>query len=328
MRHVFVAALSVGPFLLGNVVSSRLMPTQEQAPADAAKKADARIPEPLKLPGIENSFRLSPRLYSGGDPQSAESFAALKQLGIRTIISVDGAQQNVDEARKVGIRYVHLPIGYDGVPNEQALKLVQAIKSLPGPVYVHCHHGKHRGPAAAAVCGISTEGWSKEQAMSWMKTAGTSPDYRGLFASVGAFEPPSPEVLAKVSADFPERAPVPALVEAMLLVDQRWDNLKAVQKAGFRAPENQPDLDPPHEALQLVELYRELQRSPEALDHGADFLNAAKSAEKNAEGLEKATRDFTKSPTAESRQAVDAAFRAAGASCTQCHGRFRDNRPH
>ena len=29
--------------------------------------------------------------------------------------------------------------------------LARAARTLPGPIFVHCHHGMHRGPAAAAV---------------------------------------------------------------------------------------------------------------------------------------------------------------------------------
>src|SRR4029079_9627843 len=177
-----------------------------------------KVPERLAIPGIENTFRLRPRLYSGGDPHGVEALVAPKELGVRTIISVDGAMPDVESARKLGLRYVHLPIGYDGVPREQAVRLVKAVKTLPGPVYVHCHHGKHRGPAAAAVCGIATEGWSREEALSWMKEGCTVPECRGLCASPRAFVPPTARELERVDQDLPERAKVPALVEMMVQV--------------------------------------------------------------------------------------------------------------
>ena len=131
-----------------SVALASLAATPQERPSDESRPRRARpgTPERLEIRGIENTFRLSPRLYSGGDPHGVEALAALKELGVRTIISVDGATPDVETARKLGLRYVHLPIGYDGVPREQAVRLVQAVKTLPGPVYVHCHHGKHRGP--------------------------------------------------------------------------------------------------------------------------------------------------------------------------------------
>lgn len=315
----------VGPFLFGFAVVSLAANRQVQTPTEPTGKGETKAPERLEIRSIENTFRLSPRLYSGGDPHGAEALTALKELGVRTIISVDGATPDVDAARKLGLRYVHLPIGYDGVPREQAVKLVQAVKMLPGPVYVHCHHGKHRGPAAAAVCGIATEGWSKEKALAWMKEAGTSPDYRGLFTSAREFVPPSAEELERVGKELPERAKVPALVEMMVQVDERWDHLKAVQKAGFKAPTDQPDIDPPHEALQLAELFRELVRLPETKERGEAFLAAVEAAERRATSLEGSLRSLGSGPTAEARKAVESAFLAVGKSCKTCHASHRDN---
>jgi hypothetical protein len=39
----------------------------------------------------------------------------------QTIISVDGARPNVDAAKKEGLSYVHIPIGYNGVPRKRVL---------------------------------------------------------------------------------------------------------------------------------------------------------------------------------------------------------------
>ena len=58
----------------------------------------------------------------------------------------------------------------------------------------------------------------------------------------------------------------------MVEIDHRYDNLKAIQKAGWCVPTNQPDLVPASEAKLLREAYRELQRSPEARTKGDKFL--------------------------------------------------------
>src|SRR5436309_1142076 len=99
--------------------------------------------------GLESFYQLSPQVYSSGQP-GQKDFAALARRDIKVIISVDGATPDVEEAKKHGIRYIHLPMGYNGVPKEEALKIARAIETAPGPVLIHCHHGKHRGPAAAA----------------------------------------------------------------------------------------------------------------------------------------------------------------------------------
>ncbi|MFO0907090.1 MAG: hypothetical protein U0794_01770 [Isosphaeraceae bacterium] len=310
-----------GPIVAGIVFAS----LATASPAQTPTKPAAHDPERIQIPGIENTFRLSPRLYSGGDPRGSTAFAALRALGIKTVVSVDGGVPDVETARNLGLRYVHIPIGYDGVPREQALKLVQAIRTLPGPVYVHCHHGKHRGPAAAAVCGIATEGWSGNEALAWMKAAGTSPDYQGLYDSARTFVAPSAEELARVGRSLPERAPVPDLVARMVQVDARWDRIKELEKAGFPSAPGSNSLDPPHEALQLVELFREALRLPEVKERGRDFVAALEAAERDAAQLETALRTLGKGPTPDARKAADAAFAAVGKRCTGCHARHRDN---
>jgi protein tyrosine phosphatase (PTP) superfamily phosphohydrolase (DUF442 family) len=316
----------LGPFFVGlGTVSFAVNPRERTNDEQNKAASSGEAPEKLQIRGIENAFRLSPRLYSGGDPHGVEALKALKNLGIKTIISVDGATPDVETARKLGLRYVHLPIGYDGVPREQAVRLVKAAKTLPGPVYVHCHHGKHRGPAAVAVCGLASEGWSREQAVAWMKLAGTSPDYRGLYAAAREFIQPSAEELARVGPELPERSKSAALVETMVRVDERWDHLKAVQKAGFKPRADQPDIDPTHEALQLLELYREASRLPESRDKGEDFMRRMSSAERLASNLHKAMGEHAEKPSSRSLRELEAAFVAAGASCTSCHTRHRDN---
>src|SRR5215218_4845298 len=121
--------LWVGLSLLSVALASLAATPQERASDEQAEKRGARAPERLAIRGIENTFRLSPRLYSGGDPHGVEAFAALKSLGIRTIISVDGVTPDVEAAKRLSIRYVHLPIGYDGVPRDQALRMVKAVKT-------------------------------------------------------------------------------------------------------------------------------------------------------------------------------------------------------
>lgn len=307
-RWIIAAALAAGLGAVG----------QDVAPSTG--------PEPVEREGIENLYRLSPRLYSGAQPEGNAAFRALAELGVETIITVDGAEPDLEAAARYGLRYIHLPIGYDGVPRNRAVELVKAVEGLEGPVYVHCHHGKHRGPTAAAICAMAVEGWDRQAAIDWLNLAGTSPDYAGLFATVERFEPPTPEELAGAPEvdDLPERAELPDLVDAMVEVDGRWDLMKAIARSGFVGPEDHPDLDPPHEATMLAEQFRELRRLDEAKDRGADFLGRLEAAERHAIDLRDALRDLADGATPERRAAASAAFEAAGRDCTSCHEQFRN----
>ena len=123
--------------------------------AEEQPAAPKRAPQPAvlkKLPArhLPNALQVHLQVISGGQPEGEAGFAELKGLGIKTIISVDGAKPDLELAKKFGLRYVHLPHGYDGIPEERVEELAKAVRDLPGPIYIHCHHGKHRSPAAAS----------------------------------------------------------------------------------------------------------------------------------------------------------------------------------
>src|SRR5688572_4221378 len=78
-------------------------------------------PRPLGLDHLDNAHEIAPGVLTGSGPRGGASFKELAAQGVRTVISVDGAKPDVVAAREHGLRYVHLPIGYDGVPAEKML---------------------------------------------------------------------------------------------------------------------------------------------------------------------------------------------------------------
>ncbi len=302
------------------------------APSSVAPALQPSGPKPphrtegarIEAAGLHNVFRITDRLYSGSSPDGEAGFRSLKDLGIRTIITVDGMRPDVDTARKYGLRYVHLAFGYDGIPRTRILELARAARDLPGPIYVHCHHGQHRSPAAAAAIHLCLDAKCRvEQAVAEMKRAGTDPRYVGLYAVPASLVRPTREELDRVPADFPEVARVADLAQCMVGIDGRWDNLKAIRAAGWRTPAGQPDLDPPHEALQLVEQYREAARLELVRKRPDDFRRRLADAERRATELEAALRPG-KPATPIDRAAAEEAFRKVGQACTRCHARYRD----
>lgn len=314
--------------LIGGLWLVRLGSTNRPAPVNAPTEPPPKAPalpiEAIDAAGIDNLFRLGPRLYSGSEPHGRAGFAALKTLGVRTILSVDGAKTDVATAGEFGMRYVHLPIGYDGIPDEQALKMIKAVGELPGPIFIHCHHGKHRGPAAAAIIGRATEGWTAAQAVDWLQTAKTSPHYAGLYRSVTEFVAPTADALANVPAEFPETAEVRPLVDAMVAIDVHWEELTAIRAAGFRAPPEHPDIEPAHEAKLLYEQFQELLRSEETAGYGAEFARILEESAQAAENLEAALRHLAEGRNEAILKQANQAWQAAADRCTECHREFRD----
>src|SRR5262245_6224214 len=63
--------------------------------------ADGPVPGPV--PGLHNVYRLGDRLYSGSSPEGDAGFASLRKLGVKTVLSVDGARPDLERARRYGL---------------------------------------------------------------------------------------------------------------------------------------------------------------------------------------------------------------------------------
>ncbi len=272
----------------------------------------------LRSAYLENLFSIDGKVLSGSSPHDEQGFQELKALGVKTIISVDGARPDVEAARKYGMRYVHIPIGYDGTTLSNANRIAKAADATDGPVYVHCHHGKHRGPAAVAVICESRGIWNTNQAEVWLRQAGTSPDYPGLYRMAAAFRKAADDT--SIPTNFPEQATVSRLVDAMVEIDLRWDHLKAVQKAGYKVPPDHPDLVPEKEAVLLMEAYRELGRVKEAQKLGGDFLDRLKKAEQQAASL----HAFLKADQPLRKEHAHELWANTRQMCSSCHKKYRN----
>jgi hypothetical protein len=280
--------------------------------------------KPVRLPGLENVIQVNSRLISGSSPEGDAGFVTLDKLGIKTILSVDGMPPDVSRAAKFGLRYVHLPIRYDGISQDQAQRLAKAALELPGPIYLHCHHGKHRAPAAAAAiqyC-LNTK-CSAAQAVAVMTRAGTDPRYTGLLSAPNMLKRLNHAELAKLKIEFHQHEKITLLAESMVQIDDHWENLKRIRLAGWATPQGHPDLDPAHEALQLLELYRELERSPEVEARAGDFSTKLNHAKNAAADLEAALRS-TERQKQKSNVNAESAFQRSRLACTQCHAAYRD----
>lgn len=285
----------------------------------AAQDPPPFLLEKMQVEGLENVFRVRPDLYSGGQPTEA-GFAELAKLGVKTIISVDGAAPELDLAHKYGMRYVHLPIGYNSVPVEQQQKLVKARLTFPGPVYVHCHHGKHRGPAAVmSLCRATDPTLTAGRAADSLKVMGTAARYAGLYASVAAARSPTDAELRKLPTEFPEKVAVSAMAEQMGAIDGAWDRLKAAAKKSAVQTADQRVLLA--SVVELEELVAEAGRLVEGDAPGLKpaFVKAAGQIRRERESLEKST-------AAISTEDVNQLAARLEQSCNQCHAVHRDRK--
>ncbi len=271
-------------------------------------------------PGIHNVIDVAPGLISGSVPEGDAGFAELDKRGVRTVLSVDGATPDVATAHRHGMRYVHLPIGYHGIDPQRQLEIARAVRDLPRPVYVHCHHGRHRGPAAAASAAVALDLLSPGDAVNFMHQAGTSENYAGLYRCVQQLQPAKIADLAAVPAEFPEVAPVPDFVKAMAQVQAAYDHLEEIRDAGWQTPTDHPDLVATAEAGRLENLMRRLLDDPEREKHPSDFADMLHASWA-------ATRDFETTLTRGAPPTeLTAALRRIKNSCKSCHAVYRNTR--
>ena len=271
--------------------------------------------KPADLPGLQNLSRASENVIVGSEPHGDAAFESLRSMGITTIISVDGIKPDVETARKHGLRYIHIPFGYDGIPDHASKALARAAREIATPMYVHCHHGRHRGPAAAAIVCISTGSLTQVQALELMTTAGTSKDYTGLWRDVENFIPPGPD---DVLPELLEVAPVDSIAAAMAKIDRSFDNLKLCAAAGWRTPDNHQDLVPASEALLVQEGLHETARHLEP-QHDEQFRKWLSESDSLTADLCAAVKSGDNAMAAVQLKAVEQ-------SCRRCHSTYRNRR--
>lgn len=308
-RFLFLAVASL------IVASMSWSQAQQPTTAPTTRKAFNEI----ITPHLHNAHIVTAKVISGAQPEGEESFRVLRDLGVKTIISVDGAAPDVEGAKKYGMEYVHIPMTYNTVTDAQGKAIAKAIDEKPGKIYVHCHHGRHRSAAAVAVACVLNGQLQPEQAESVLQTFGTGANYTGLWKVVRETRPMNPQALKDLDVKFVPAVKPAGLTDAMVHIDEYSDHLKETQAAGWKAPPTHPDLDPAHEALQLQEHLYELGRTEATQARPANFRTLLT---QNEEAVKALRAILVTKPV--DVTAANAAMTKVTQSCTACHKAFRD----
>lgn len=114
---------------------------------------------------ISNFGKMDDNFYRGARPKK-EEFAALKAIGINTIIDLtDNTPEEKSYAEAAGLHYVNIPIKDKSYPTDEIV--AQFLKTVNDPAtgvfYVHCAGGRHRTGDMGAVYRFSKYGWNYEQ---------------------------------------------------------------------------------------------------------------------------------------------------------------------
>lgn len=275
--------------------------------------------------GLHNLFQLSTNIWSGSEPEGEGALEELARLGVKTIVSVDGKRPEVELAAKHGLRYVHVPIEYKGLTDEELLQLTKTFRECDGPFYAHCFHGKHRGPTAAAVARLVLDGAPREQAIAEMRQwCGTAADYEGLFRDVATKAMPTPDESRAYVFDFPSQRSFGGFREAMVDIARRHDALKKLEKLDFALDPAHPDVDALESAKQLADTFAVSGTLAEIADRPADFHGWLTTSKEESAALRDALARL-RSGDATALEPSRKAYAAVTKACADCHGVYRNH---
>jgi protein tyrosine/serine phosphatase len=93
----------------------------------------------------------------------------LKRLGVRSIINLrltnDVWRPEAAQARALGMAYTNVPMHGMRRPTDESIRrILTLIRTLPGPVFVHCQRGADRTGTVIACYRIQHDHWSSDQA--------------------------------------------------------------------------------------------------------------------------------------------------------------------
>ena len=120
---------------------------------------------------IKNFGQMDERFYRGARPK-IKDFAALKQLGINTVIDLtEDKKYDAGDVEAAGMNYVNIPIRDKSYPTEENIAAFLAVidDKDTGVFYVHCAGGRHRTGDMGALYRFTKYGWDFDKAYQEMK---------------------------------------------------------------------------------------------------------------------------------------------------------------
>jgi protein tyrosine phosphatase (PTP) superfamily phosphohydrolase (DUF442 family) len=285
------------------------------------------LPEttPDESPGLHNVFRLSDNIVSGSEPEGEAALQRIASMGVKTVLSVDGKAPDHEMAARFGLRYVHVPIRYRGIEEDEIQAIAKTFQELDGPFYVHCFHGKHRGPAAAAVGRVVLDGASRDQAIAEMRQwCGTSSKYEGLYATIAFGHLPSAAESAAYGFDFAPVHAFPGFRNAMVDLARSWDTVEALSKREWAPDPSHPDASARNEAAKMIDIYEQSAGMDECRSAADDFRGWLDASLASSKRLAEALRAFEQGDAAASDLAKSEVA-TLKKLCSSCHGAYRNS---
>jgi protein tyrosine phosphatase (PTP) superfamily phosphohydrolase (DUF442 family) len=292
---------------------------------DSAAKITLPERAPEEYPGLHNVYELSPNIISGSEPHGEEALEKLHEMGVKTIVSVDGKVPDAEAAEALGMRYVHIPIQYKGLTEDELERMSKTFRELEGPFYVHCFHGKHRGPAGAAVGRIVVDGVPRETAIAEMRQyCGTSSKYEGLYRDVATARIPDAAESAAFDYDFESKHQLEGVPGLMVVISRAHDHIEDLEDRGWETDPAHPDVDALNEATKLAQAFDSACELGEVQMAQPDYVGWFESSRDRGADLVAALERLRAGDAAAAAEA-SAAFGDVQINCSDCHKVYRNH---
>jgi len=203
-------------------------------------------------------------------------------------------------------------------------RIAKTFRELDGPFYVHCFHGKHRGPAAAALGRVVLDGVPREQAIAEMRQyCGTSKKYEGLYSTIAFGDVPSEEATAACPFDFAPAHRFKGFRQAMIDICRSYETAEKLAKNGWRATDEHPDANAANEARRTAEVFAQTVELDEVQARPEDFRGWLADSARESGQLAELLDRHAKGDAGAGEQAHEV-LKSLKASCTACHTKYRN----
>lgn len=127
-------------------------------------RPDPELATPIEIAGVTNFAKISDGVWRGAQP-TAEGFATLKAMGVKTIVNLHCFQSDRDALRGLGLQYAHLSCTALFADDDNVARFLRiATDPANRPVFVHCEHGADRTGVAIAAYRVTVQGWHMTRA--------------------------------------------------------------------------------------------------------------------------------------------------------------------
>lgn len=132
---------------------------------------------------VPNLRLVSPGIYRGGQPITADGWAYLKGIGVTNVVKLNRYSEGSDvDAITLGMTVGSFPIDitHQVLVKPDSQTVSNAVAAIAPGTYIHCEHGQDRTGLIVGCYRVWRQGWPKDKARKEMLDDGFHTALHGL----------------------------------------------------------------------------------------------------------------------------------------------------